>query len=529
MAEPAISQLYGWNDRLARVVHYTIAWLMLLCLVAVVVEFGQVLLPGWRAEYLLGLHGLVALEAMASQRRLRGHGFYTSEWLGYRLAEGVTILVGIKLVLYAVHGWDRLAVDLPLWRVDFVTYFLTGEYLFNLFLAVVIWSLGTSFSEELSKLEGDERALQMERDTWITIQRAEARANLTKLIFMVGGVMVVATGFLHLDWRAVWGEAPPPLSSGALPILLYFLLALALLSLTQFAILRVRWSLERIPISRNLAVRWISYSAITLLLLAIAVSLLPTNYSYGLLEALSYILYMVGSLMSLIVLLVLSPIFWLMSQLARLLGQPVETPPEEATPPPPPPPPVGEGAPLWEMIQSILFWTIFLLIIGISLYHYLRQNQGLASYLRQLPWLGGLRRAWLGLRSWLRGAGEALAGGVQARLDLWRSRQGRAGRGKGWGFLNPRRLTPRERVIFFYLAMVRRGEEGGAVRHPSQTADEYSRQLHERLPEVSAEVDQLTGQFDEARYSLHPVDETRAGLVQQLWERIRKALRQKAE
>jgi hypothetical protein len=86
-------------------------------------------------------------------------------------------------------------------------------------------------------------------------------------------------------------------------------------------------------------------------------------------------------------------------------------------------------------------------------------------------------------------------------------------------------LTPRDRVQYFYLAMVRRGGQRGMPRKPSQTPREYAATLENQLPEVDDEIHSLTDAFLEARYSRHDVTPEQASLVQRIWDRIKATLR----
>jgi hypothetical protein len=81
-------------------------------------------------------------------------------------------------------------------------------------------------------------------------------------------------------------------------------------------------------------------------------------------------------------------------------------------------------------------------------------------------------------------------------------------------------------VLFYYLALIRRGGETGLPRKPSQTPYEYGRFLDKSLPEVGESVDSLTESFMEARYSNHIVEDDQVPLVQSYWERIRRALQE---
>jgi len=93
-----------------------------------------------------------------------------------------------------------------------------------------------------------------------------------------------------------------------------------------------------------------------------------------------------------------------------------------------------------------------------------------------------------------------------------------------WGFISLRRLSPRERVLFFYRALARRGSESGLPRRPSQTPHECAVPLESALPEAISEITLLTEAFVEARYSHHEITTGQANLVRRWWEPIKKAL-----
>jgi hypothetical protein len=94
----------------------------------------------------------------------------------------------------------------------------------------------------------------------------------------------------------------------------------------------------------------------------------------------------------------------------------------------------------------------------------------------------------------------------------------------GTRFFSLRRLSPRQRVLFYYLAMLRRTSEHGLPRQSHQTPNEYAQTLEQQLPEVDEDVNSITGYFNEARFSRHEITIQHAGQVQQFWRRIRDAL-----
>jgi hypothetical protein len=92
-------------------------------------------------------------------------------------------------------------------------------------------------------------------------------------------------------------------------------------------------------------------------------------------------------------------------------------------------------------------------------------------------------------------------------------------------WINPRKLSPRQQVQFYYLAMLRRGGEHGHARQPTQTPYEYARTLESQIPEIDQDVEGITDEFVKARYSRHDIPPEHVGLVRRYWERIKRALR----
>jgi hypothetical protein len=99
--------------------------------------------------------------------------------------------------------------------------------------------------------------------------------------------------------------------------------------------------------------------------------------------------------------------------------------------------------------------------------------------------------------------------------------------------VNIRRLPPREQVLFFYQAFLRRSGEHGLPRHPSQTPYEYSGSLKvgmqalEDDPSAWEDLTSLTDRFVEARYSKHEITPSHASLARRAWEHIRRYLRKR--
>jgi len=279
---------------------------------------------------------------------------------------------------------------------------------------------------------------------------------------------------------------------------------------------------------RQMMRNWFIYSLVALALVSLVAFILPTNYTYGILSLLRYLLNLVATVFYFFILLIFSGIAGLVKLFALLFK--TDRPPMElpAMPSLPDMPESVEqvGPAAWvKLLQSILFWAVFMGIIGYALIQYLRQNRELVEKLRKVRGFRWLREAFRWLSGRLRGfnqaAVKALAHGVQ-RLRAMLGLQER----EAFSYINLRRMSPRQKVLFYYLALVRRGSETGIKRNQAQTPYEYSRSLKNSVSEMDEPVEEITAAFVEARYSRHVVEEAKAGMVKQAWERIRQVLRQ---
>jgi hypothetical protein len=525
MQETPLDSSYRDNDRLVTLASILLVSLMLACVSISAVQLGQALFPGWQGGHLMPLAFLVALEAMYAQRAIRHYSLFSSEWLLYRLSEWIFILIVLKLAEYTARGSAALLTDIPLWVQDFKTYFFTADYLIACSLILLIWGLSTEFAGLLSKLEVNERLLAQEREAGISEDRGSLRQQLLTLIMVVGAGLIVMTTLLRSDWQFIWKDRPP-LQVGTANLLLYFILALLLLSLTQFSLLRIHWSFEEISINRDLAKRWIYYSLVFLILLVSVASLLPTQYTIGLLDVLGLLASLLVNLLTLLAFLLLLPISILFNFFMSLFNAGEESPQMNVQPPPDLIPVQPTGNSWLDLVASIIFWLIFIGVIGFAFFYYLQQRKDIWNYFRHTPFLERLSHFWRVVKNWLRGVNQGIGAVVDAGMQRIRSfRSTRQGSEGLPGFIRLRRLTARQRVYFYYLAMLRRSGERGVSRHPDQTPYEYARELSDWVPEARDEVSSLTNVFVEARYSLHEVTQQHAGRVRQSWIRIKKVLK----
>ena len=512
------------NERFSAAVNAVIVVVMMTCVATMAIQVVERLLPGWHGGHWAGVALVVALESVLSTRLANRLNLSVWNSALYRITELVVIFIALKIVIYAWAGWGQLLADIPRWQSDFNTFF-TGEYVFACVLNGGIWLGSWMMASATLDLEGDVLLLERDRGV-IENSRTDARRRLAGQVFGIGALLLVMVALVRSN-LSLLGIQAPALQSSLIVILIYFILGLLLISQAHFAVLRATWSLEHISISPGMAQRWTAYSVAMLVVVAVMVALLPTRYSLGLLSTLGYVFSAVSGVVMGVLAFGLLLIGTLLAMLANLLG--VNLPAMPAAPPPSttPPPAVATGpSPLWyEVLKSAAFWVVFVGIVVYAAVYYLSRRKGLVKFLRRSSLWRWLTGVWRLLRGGMKELNQMLVAAVQ---DGWRRlRPARAE--AGWRYVNVRNMSPRDRVRFFYQALLRRGAESGLPRQPSETPYEYEGDLTAALPDEDDDLAALTDGFVEARYSQHPISAQMAEAVRRRWEKLREALRARRE
>jgi hypothetical protein len=479
----------------------------------------------WNGIPLVVISLLIALEAFLSHGRAAQ--MELRERLIFRVSELVAFAVLAKLSLYLNTGFGQLLADLPRWQENFLESFFTGAYMLMLIVMLVIWFLSLSYAGDLEDLLTREIDAQWDELGKLVNALTEIRGRIAARVFFVGiGVTAMAV-FSRLD---VGPLQPTPAGIPAgLPVWIsvaYFLLALLLLSQTQFALLRARWSHQKLTISPGLSENWWRWGLVSFLVLAVIVIILPREYSIGLFDTLRLAVNYLMQAFSFLMFLFMLP-FTLCLSLLSLFGQRQQPNETQAQPPPvlPTAPPAAEPVAWLEFLRSLLFWLFFLSIIFLALRYYLQQNAALWKAILRFP-LFRMAAAWFqALQRLLRGANRQARTLFQAGIRRLRASRVPSPFQAARRMIDLSRLSPRERIIHLYLVMVHLGEEHGLRRRPSQTPLDYERQIHNEMPEIDPELHALTDAFLEARYSQHPVDQNTSEQAASLLERIRAYLR----
>ena len=488
------------------------------------------LAPDWNLTYLPWLAGLVAVEALISQRQIQRPSELQINPGLYRFVELLFIIIVTRLVSLPWQKGFDVGQVLTSWQADPLANFLDARFLMSLLMVILVWGLGAMFAQDLANQEGDELAFDDANIEGLVSDRAEAQRRLVGRIFAVGGVLVFINGLLRQELIHVFGESAAP-KQNAWHVVVYFVAGLTLLSLSQLANRRLAWAWERIPVRDDIAARWISTSVIFLTMVVLVAFALPTGYTIGFMPTLSYLVGAILTVLYALALLILAPIFiifgWLMSlfriritkPLSEFIQPPEIIPPESLT---------STTAPDWlELLKSILFWVVLLGVVGYSVYIYFSQNKDLLTKVRKARGFRWLSKAWEWLVSHFRACvvtGQEIVLDQLRRLKASFRQRGKIGSG---GYLSLRRLSLRQKAIFYYLALLRRTGEADLPRADWQTPYEYDNYLRRQLPDIEQELGSMTEIFTEARYSQHDVAENQIKTIRAAWEQVRKNLRRR--
>lgn len=548
--EKTIEQFIAYQ-RVTRRVQRLLGALLFACLSVPFLLVGQKIFNDWNNQYLAPLAFLVSLEAMLTYHRLKKFDFFEGmSWLSLG-AEWLVLAVLIRLLLYWVHGWNLFWEALSYWPEQFSDYFFDTQYLLVLGFSLVIWFISSNLEAMFDQFTEDEALLRADIDTGQSDERNELRSRLVNQVILGGAVMSGLIAWIHLDSDLPW-RSQPQVQVGLIALLGYFIASLVLLSLTHFAILRVYWIVNKIPISDSLTRRWASLTLLVIGGLGLIALFLPTGYSAPILRFIELLLSVIIGIFQIILFLLSLPVVLLIRWLMQAFGS-QETLPEIPQLEPEviiltgqtPDQPTG-----WpSLLKAILLWGGLLVMAILAFTVYLRDHSEYLHWMKGKRFVVWLVSVWIACLAWFRGIRHSAVAMIR---DSWQRLQAgnfsgsvlRVGR-----IINPRRLPARQQVQFYYLAMLRRAAEIGLPRAPAQTPQEYEARLvdfvharmidqqqggegliaqseAEREPQaVLEEVSGLTRQFHEARYSQHEISLGQVNLVRRYWDRIRETLR----
>ena len=495
---------------------------------------GQVL-PEWYPWYLSSFTFFTALACLIYTPRLKKLGLLSREWFLQIVTIWLVLLASVRLLIGLRNGPAAFWAELMQWPQDSSLIF-SFEFFVALIAAFFTWFLADMYADLLSKLDLEYVRLQQEYSDPREASKLPVRQRLLHLTISIGIFLVFLTALMRFDLRAMLDSELviaqlPRLAGGGASTLLFFGLALALFSLTQFMSLQGRWSINKVPTSSGLAGRWAQYSLFFLAGLTLIVALLPTHYSLGFLYLLGAFLRFILAVLYFLIQLLLSLFVSLVNSLFSSAGQePIldEAPAPQMTMPEfwgaegEEPLPIAESRPWVEILRQAFFWLSLIAIIVFSLRYVLQNNSELLVSLRRFRPFAFFADLFGRLFGFLQETGASLAGTLQGGIERLRPKRGLRQSVGDW--INLRLLDPRGKVYFYYQAFLRRSDESGLPRNLSQTPSEFAQRLDQILPESEPDIESLTAAFIEARYTRREIPPESAGLARRTWQRLRRAL-----
>ncbi|MEZ4539190.1 MAG: DUF4129 domain-containing protein [Chloroflexota bacterium] len=537
-----------WTRKLIRPLLITLLAISVAMALLVIV---RILSPdrGWMA--VVPLCFVAALEGAYTTAWLNNPDSHGVDRLTYRVAEVFLLLVVARLYSWVLFGNGIPSPDeVRLYLTAPTSLLLVGGFFTTAFVTLVAWGLAVSHSRAFTRLDvsiyeinfytlspaeqkakADDRPIQMPREA--------LQAQYLSNWLIVGMLMIfmAALSTFEIDQLATivnplditrLGLAPAML----LALMTYFLAGFWLLSHARLLRLNARWLMDGVAKDADFERGWQRQALIILLGIALLAAFLPIGSSL----AISRILTLGLTGLSYVVSAVFSFLGYLVGSALILLTRNAEEmplQPPQLTPLPPVDPaiaPPSNPNPFFSMVISSAFWALMIAFIIAAFLFFLRER----GYRLDVERVNSYRTT---VSAWLRALWDRLRGRARTlTMELQNRLRAPSSRSPGLGDLNisrPRflrlqRLSPREQIRFYYLALVRRAGERGVGRQISETPLEFAKDLKEAWPESDTDVDALTQAFLEARYSPQPIEAPKANTIKQLWKTLRTTLRRRS-
>jgi hypothetical protein len=503
-----------WLDNLFRPL---VIGAMVGCVALSLVQLVRLFVSAWNGTYLIVGCVLAALEANYSYRLVRARLVWdATDTPRFRAVELAMLFVLLKIGSYIGDPWTAVLADIQTWPHDPLA-IIDPETAVAFVLALLSWWASTQTVRDLERLNAPPEYHAF------YIPPTE---SLAARFFWGGAVLLVTTGITRLGIAALLNLSRPPVPGLVLNVLVYFLLGLVMLGQVHFIWLRKQWLAQETKVASELAGRWVRYSLAFIGLAALIAFLLPTGYTVGLLDAAATIGDILGYIVTLVFTLLALPFVWLLWLLSTLFGDERLPPQPDLAPPQlPRQEPLGPGgaAPGWlEILKSLFFWAAALGMLFYIIRSYLRDRPELLQALVTQKPIRALRDFLIALWHRLLGLAEAAGERIPRRLSLQRARA-RLPK-PPFRFFRLGTLSPRERILYYYLSIVERARRQGYPRRSSETPYEYDATLGPKLPAARQDLTSLTQAFVEARYSRQAFDREQDRRVRVIWKRVRAAL-----
>ncbi len=538
--EEPLNNYLGWQEKYLQPI--VISLLILALFSGLTTLFANIVPDGpWR--FLPWLILLVSAESILTTRWLATTDRPVNR-LAYRTAELTVIFLFLRLFTWLFITGLPVADEIEGLLIE-PSLILDPVFLTFSFLLFFVWQQTSFLMGIFIKLQLDDDELYYyskegaERNKLSRPQLKNRRALLEDFYtqWIIGGLILGTLATLStfnlsgltndgFQLRTISRLGLQPAMLAAL--LVYFIGGLWLAGQGQLATLRSRWLLQDIEPDPAMSRTWHRSSLILIGIIATIAAFLPIGSTF----AISRIL----QLISLAIIVVVNLIFALLASILFFIGSIFFRPSEEAVAEPLdfteivpeqfilPPPPEQAPSPL---IGGI-FWVIVIVAVIAAVIFFLR-GRGVPITSSAITKL--FSTSWQRFRTWLISIWQGVGKQVQQIEQTIRERLQIADKTAAgqlsWGRPPFRSLSPRQKIRYYYLSILRRAEDRGIERGTSETPSEFVADLVEEWPEADDEVEAITDAFLKARYSPQPITGDDIGPVKETWNRIKTAIRKR--
>ncbi len=486
------------------------------CIALSLTDLIHLFFPAFNEILLVGGCVLAAMEAHYSYRLIRTKGIRGGDVTRIHIIEVAMIFILLKIGSYVGDRWIDIMADIRAWPHSPLSILLDSETVVAFLLAFLAWLASIQTTQDLEQIgEPPER----------TLHYVFPQERLANRFFTGGVVLLIVAGIARIGIAAALDLSHPSVPGMVLNVLVYFLLGLTMLGQTHLTRLYRLWEAQEIQVAESLTSRWTRYSLILIGLAVLIAFLLPTSYTFGLLEMAATLIYVLGYIATIVAVflsflfgLLLIPLSWLSGE-EPARENALQIP--QLYPNPPPPAPGSVAPSWWEVLRSLVFWIAALGMVIYVIRSYLHDHPELLTALTAFKPIRLLRDFLAALWRRLTGLAEAASERLPRRLR----RRTHPESPKSFRLFRLGALSPRERILYYYLSILRRADRVGLPRRRTQTPNEYNVTLGPHLEQAEQEMTQLTQAFVEARYSRHAFDREQDKQVRTRWQQVKSALR----
>ncbi len=501
---------------------------ILICLLTSTVglAFQQVIAvfsDDWHGAYYPFMAFVIALLSLLSRRANRHLPPFSGERIIRIIFEWVLILLSLKILVYLLNDPSRFLTDVWLWDDNFFKYFFPPDYIVAVVGALLFSLIASWLGEPIDQLEEDKELMDQEKLGFTVNDRTKARKQLIALIFGLGSLQLFITTLLISDIPSL------PIKDFSetrliTALVLYFVLGFLLIALNQYNLQKARWYLSDYLVSPAIGQRWLIFCILLVVLISLLAIFLPTNYILGIFPAIKYLFNLLVYVYNFLVSLIFLPFL----ALIKLFGNsPSETPqlPESTQESPTPPQPLAPdlmptSMPILDVIKSLLFWSVFILLIFFALRYYFRQRGELLGFLKKVTIAKWLTQFWQWVKRGFRKVTDFTTRTVKNGISALNERFSRKKPGLTLTDV-VRSLSPRAGVIMSYRKF---REWLGINKIPvkeAQTPAEVARQIISTYEIPAVMVDPICELFCEARYTKHKISRTHYQQINNFIEQLK--------